>query len=99
VVDVSSFTKNGFIGLTTYDGESVNLEFDDGGGGLLLTSSMAKRIRVKKGSHISILVEDDRTQLVKTTVAGVGKGPRISDPRVYYAVGREGGAIVRIRKS
>ncbi len=98
VVDVSSFTKNGFVGTTTFEGKPVDLEFDDGDGGVSLTSRAAKRIHVRKGSPLSVLVEADRTQLVKTTVAGVGKEFRISDPKVYYAVGKEGGAIVRIRK-
>ncbi len=98
VVDVTSFTKKGFIGSTTFQGKQVNLEFDDGDSGVSLTSDTAKRIHVRKGSPISVIVEDDRTQLMKTTVTGVGKGLRISDARVYYAVGREGGAIVRIRR-
>lgn len=100
VVDVSSFTKNGFIGTTTYGGERLDLEFDDVGEGVLLTSEMAKRIGVKKGAPLAVIVEveDGKTQFQKTVVAGVGKVARISDAKVYYAVGSEGGAVVRIRR-
>ena len=98
VVDVTSFTKKGFVGSTTYVGKPVDFEFDDGDGGVFLTSEMARRIRVRKGSPISVLIENDRHQLAKTTVAGVGKELRVSDAKVYYGVGKEGGAIVRIRK-
>jgi ABC-type lipoprotein release transport system permease subunit len=98
VVDVSSLTKNGFVGTTNYGGNKVDLEFDDQGDGVILSSEMAGRLRVKKGSKVSIIVEDDKNQVVEVTVAGTGKGLRISDPKVYYAVGREGGAVIRIRK-
>ncbi len=98
VVDVSSFTKRGFIGTTTFKGRRVDVEFDDGDEGVTLTSEAAKRIHVRKGSPLSLLVEDDRTQVIQTTVAGVGRLLRISQSKVYYAVGKEGGAIVRIRK-
>ena len=98
VVDVTSFTKKGFVGSTTYQGKPVDLEFDDGDAGVFLTSEMAKRIHVRKGSPLSVLIENDRHQLAKTVVAAVGKELRVSDAKVYYGVGKEGGAIVRIRK-
>ncbi len=98
VVDVSSFTKNGFIGSTTYNGRPVDLEFDDSEGGVFLTSEVAKRIRVRKGSPLSVLIENERHQVAKTSVAAVGKELRVSDSKIYYAVGKEGGAIIRIRK-
>ena len=98
VVDVSSLTKNGFVGTTTYKGEQVALNFDDGGEGIFLTSDMAERLHVRKGSTLSVIMENDRTLVTKAPVGGVGKGIRISDPKIYYAVGREGGAILRIRK-
>ncbi|HYB06802.1 MAG TPA: hypothetical protein VEB87_01455 [Nitrososphaerales archaeon] len=99
VVDVSALTKKGFIGTTTFEGKQVDLEFDDGGAGVLLTSEMAARLRVRKGSAISVLIEGDRNTVVEASVGGTGKRPRVSDPRIYYAVGREGGAVIRIRKS
>lgn len=99
VVDVSSFTKKGFIGSTTLGGRKVDVEFEDGDEGVSLTAEAAKKLHVRKGSPVSVFVEGDRLQIIKTTVAGVGKSLRISQPIVYYAVGREGGAIVRIRKS
>jgi ABC-type lipoprotein release transport system permease subunit len=98
VVDVSSLTKKGFVGTTTYHGKQVDLEFDDGGAGIFLTSEMAGRLHVRKGSTLSVIMENERSMIAKATVAGVGSALRISDPKIYYAVGREGGAIVRIRK-
>jgi hypothetical protein len=98
VVDVSSLTKKGFVGTTTYQGKQVALDFDDGGEGIYLTPEMASRLHVRKGSALLVIMENDRSLVAKATVAGVGKAPRISDPKIYYAVGREGGAIVRIRK-
>ena len=99
VVDVSSLTEKGFVGTTTYLGKKLDLEFDDQGAGVFLNQEMAKRLQVRKGSLVSILIEDDRNQLVEAAVAGVGASVRISDPKVYYAVGREGGAVIRIRKA
>ncbi len=99
VVDVSSLTKKGFVGSTTYEGKKVDLEFDDRGEGVFLSAEMARRLHIRKGSSLSILIEDERNQLVNASVAAVGKVLRISDPKVYYAVGREGGAILRIRKA
>jgi hypothetical protein len=99
VVDVSSLTKKGFIGTSTYEGKKVDLEFDDEVMGVFLTSEMAARLHVRRGSKLSIVVEGEKNQVVESEVAGVGKTARISDPKVYYAVGREGGAIVRLRKA
>jgi ABC-type lipoprotein release transport system permease subunit len=98
VVDVSSFTKEGFVGTTEYEGRGVDLEFDDAGDGIFLNSEMAGRLGVRKGSQIVLTVENDANTVAKATVAGVGKTLRISDPKVYYAVGREGGAVVRLSK-
>jgi ABC-type lipoprotein release transport system permease subunit len=99
VVDVYSLTKKGFVGTTEYEGKKVDLEFDDAGKGVFLSSEMAGRLHVKKGSKVSLVIEDEASQVVETTVAGVGGSLRISDPKVYYGVGREGGAIMRIKKS
>jgi ABC-type lipoprotein release transport system permease subunit len=98
VVDVSSLTKKGFVGTTTYHGSQVDLEFDDEGAGIFLTSEMAGRLHVRKGSDLSVIMENERSMIAKATVAAVGRALRISDPKIYYAVGREGGAVVRIRK-
>lgn len=98
VVDVTSFTKSGFVGSTNYGGECIDIEFDDGDEGISLTGEMAERIGARKGSPLLVVVEDDRTQIATAAVASVGKAIRISNMKVYYAVGREGGAVVRIRK-
>ena len=98
VVDVTSFTERGFVGTTTYEGENVGLEFDDSGAGVFLTAEMARRLSVKSGSYVSVSVEDG-AEVIRLKVSGIGKGPRVSDQKVYYAVGREGGAILRIRKA
>jgi ABC-type lipoprotein release transport system permease subunit len=98
VVDVSSLTKKGFVGTTKYEGKQVDLEFDDGTAGVFLTSEMAGRLRVRKGSTLSIVIEGEKNEIVEASVAAVSKALRISDPKVYYGVGREGGAVIRIRK-
>jgi len=98
VVDVSSFTKKGFVGSTEYEGKTTSIEFDDDDLGAYLTSEMAKRLHVRKGSPLLVIVEDDRRESAKTITAGVGSQVRISNAKVYYAVGREGGAVVRVKK-
>ncbi|MDA4120947.1 MAG: hypothetical protein OK404_00895 [Thaumarchaeota archaeon] len=99
VVDVSSFTKKGFLGSTKYEGKPIALEFDDEGKGVFINAEMAKKIHVRRGSQIIFLIENERLQEAKTTVAGVGTSLRISDAKTYYAVGKEGGAIIRVRKA
>ncbi len=98
VVDVSSLTKRGFIGTTKYEGGDIELEFDDGDEGVFLNSEMAGRLHVRKGSRLSVVIESERKEVVGSSVAGVGKTLRISDAKVYYPVGRDGGAIIRIKK-
>ena len=98
VVDVSALTSKGFVGSTEYEGDKVDLSFDDANSGVFLNSEMAGRLHVKKGSRVSIIIEGDNNQVAETAVASVGKSLRISDARVYYAVGREGGAVIRVRK-
>ncbi len=99
VVDVSSLTKKGFVGTSKYEGRQIEVEFDDGTSGVVLTSEMAGRLRVRKGSKVSILIEDDRNQIVEAVLAGVGRAVRVSDAKVYYSVGRDGGGILRLRKA
>ncbi len=99
VVDVSSFTEKGFRGTSSFAGEPVAIDFDDAGQGMFLNHEMAKKLAVKKGSGVSAVVEADKTQLVRMVVATVGKAVRISDAKVYYATGKEGGALIRIRKT
>ena len=99
VVDVSSFTEKGFIGTSSFAGKSVAINFDDEDQGVFLNHEMASRLGVKKGSWVSAQVEAEKTQAVQLAVAAVGKVVRISDSKVYYAVGKEGGAVIRVRKS
>lgn len=99
VVDVSSFTEKGFVCTSSFAGEQVDIEFDDGNQGVLLNRKMAKKLGVKGGSQVSALVEAEKTQLVQMIVAAVDTLVRISDAKVYYAVGKEGGAVIRMRKS
>jgi len=99
VVDVSSFTEKGFIGSSSFAGKPVYIDFDDADKGVFLNHEMASRLGVKKGSQLSALIEADKTQLAKMEVAAVGKVVRISDAKVYYAIGKEGGAVIRIWKS
>ncbi|MGP8056906.1 MAG: hypothetical protein ACLP9K_04815 [Nitrososphaerales archaeon] len=99
VVDVSSFTEKGFIGTSSFAGEPVAINFDDENQGVFLNHEMAGRLGVKKGSWVSARVEADRTKVVQMAVAAVGKAVRISDSKVYSAIGKEGGAVIRVRKS
>jgi len=99
VVDVSSFTEKGFIGTSRFAGQPMPINFDDGNQGIFLNHEMAGRLGVKKGSWVSALVEADKTQAVQMAVAAVGKAVRISDSKVYYGVGKEGGAVIRLRRS
>lgn len=99
VVDVTSLTKKGFTGTTKYEGRAIAIEFDDGDTGVFLTSEMAGRLHVRKSSRVSIVIEDERNEVVQTTVAGLGKSVRFSNGKVYYAVGRDGGAVIRVRKT
>jgi ABC-type lipoprotein release transport system permease subunit len=99
VVDVSSFTEKGFIGSTKYEGKTIELEFDDKDAGVFLSPEMAARLRVRKGSGVSLIMENGRNQVAGATVVGVGRIVRISNSKVYYGVGKEGGAVLRVRKS
>ncbi len=99
VVDVSAFTEKGFVGSTAYQGEKLDLEFDEAGEGVFLTSEMAERLHARKGSKLSLTFDDGAIQAAELAVSGITVRPRISDPKVYYSVGREGGAVMRIRKA
>jgi hypothetical protein len=98
VVDVSAFTPKGFVGTSSYGEGEISLQFDDGGDGVTLTRQMANQLEVARGSRVSIVVEDDVVERMSSTVTSIGKSPVISDPGVYYSVGRAGGAIVRLAK-
>ena len=98
-VDIGSFTDKGFSATSTFDGRQVTLEFDYGDQGISLTKAMASRLRVSKGSLVSLIVEDDRVESSELKVADVGDELRVSDEKTYSAVGRGGGAVIRIRKA
>lgn len=100
VVAVSSFTKKGFVGSAGYQGQSVDLEFDDGDDGVFLTPQMCKKLRVKKGSKVMLVVEaEDEPRATEAELAGVVPKPRISSAKVYYELGKEGGAILKVSKA
>jgi hypothetical protein len=99
VVDVSSFTKKGFVGTSEYGGRTVSIEFDDGDLGVFLTPDMAKRLHGRKGSPLLVFIDEDRSEPVKTAAAGIKEEPRISSAKVYYAVGKGGGAVVSLQKA
>ena len=98
VVDVTSLAKEGFVGSTMYKGKAVDVKFDDGDAGVFLSSEMAARLHVRKGSKVLLVAENERKLVADSVVSGVGRTVRISNPRVYYEVGKEGGAVVRISK-
>lgn len=88
------------MGAAGYLGQSVDIEFDDLDEGVFLTAEMCRRIRVKKGSKVAVVVESNGTpRAAETEVAGISARPRISNLKVYYEVGREGGAIVTVKKA
>jgi len=98
-VDVSSFTKDGFLGSTSVGGKRVEIEFDDKEQGVFLTKEIAERIGARKGSRVEVIVDaEDRLQVTETLVEGIRTAPRLSNAKVYYGVGRSGGAVIRIRK-
>ena len=99
VLDVTLLTKKGFVGTTSYRGKAVELEFDDGDAGVFLSSEMAARLKVRKGSRVLLTTENERHQVSEAVVSGVGRTLRVSNPKVYYEIGREGGAILKIRKA
>jgi len=99
VVDVTSFIDRGFIGISSFLGEPTEIEFDEGDKGIFLVHAMAKRLSVRKGSEVFVLVEDDTNLTIRMTVAGVGATTRISSAPVYSRVGKEGGAIIRLQKA
>lgn len=99
-VDVAAFTKKGFIGSSNYSGHPVEIEFDDADLGVFLAQEMGEKLHVRKASKVTLVVDtEERPQVTESVVAGVGKKVCISSARVYYQVGRDGGAVVRIRKS
>jgi len=99
VVDVTSFTENGFIGSSNFGESRVDIEFDDGSDGISISPEMAKKIKVKVGSPVLIIGEnEEKPQTSESTVSSVGEKLRISDAKTYYFVGRYGGAIIRIQK-
>ena len=99
VVDISAITDKGFVGATKYGGRVVEFDFDDGDAGVFLDTEMARRLHVKKGSRLSLLIEGEVNEVAESKVASVGKTLRVSSARAYYRIGKEGGAIIRIRKA
>lgn len=99
MVDVSSFTEEGFLGKTSYRGAPLDVEFDDRGDGLTLTQEMAERMGAKTGSPIALVVEGEESVHVAVKLAGTGPRPRISDPTVYSTIGNSGGAVLTLRRS
>jgi hypothetical protein len=99
VVDITSFTGSGFATETLFEGKEIAIEFDGKSEGAFLTTDLAKRLKAKRGSRLTLVMEDDSTKVIEVLLAGIGKAMRISDADVYFALGREGGAVIHIRKS
>lgn len=97
VVDVSALTSRGFVGTTRYEGGRVELYFDDEDAGVFLSQGMAERLHVKRESLLYVVVEGGTNLIAEARVASVGNALRVSIASVYYAVGREGGAIIHVR--
>jgi hypothetical protein len=86
VVDVSSFSGKGFVGTSSFSGDPVAIEFDDGSQGVFLSREMARKLGVKKGSRISALVEAEKTDEGKPAEAPPGPPP-ISEAERAEAMG------------
>ena len=99
VVDVTSFTKDGFIGSSKYEGRKVNLAFDEGEDGLFIDPEMAKKVGTRAGAPVSIVVEGETITIAQSCVAAVGKTLRVSDTKVYHALGKDGGGVLRVRSA
>lgn len=99
VVDVSSFTKQGFVGSSVFNGRQIDIEFDDIGNGIVLSNEMSRKINAKTNSAILVIGEDEQNPIIsELNVRSIGNNVSISDPKVYYFIGRNGGGILRIRK-
>ena len=98
-LSISSFTRRGYIGSASLGGKPVDLEFDDADAGAFLTAEMLQRLGAKVGSKVLLVVEADEEPVTAETIVSKAAKARISNARVYYEVGREGGAILRIRKA
>src|SRR5437016_13345454 len=97
VVDVTSFTENGFIGSTNFGESRVNIEFDDGSDGVSLSPEMAKKIKEKVGSQVVIIGEnEEKPQTSESKVSMVGERTRITDAMTHYRVARYYCALVCI---
>ena len=100
VVDVSSFTDDGFVGSSEFEGKRVDIEFDDEDNGLTLSKEMCARTATRAGSKVLIFVEDDtKIQSFESKVRAVSSQPRFSNSKLYYFMGAKGGAIIRMRKA
>lgn len=100
VVDVSSFTEDGFVGSSEFGGKRVDIEFDDEDNGLTLSKEMCSRTETKPGSKVTIFAEDDaKIQSFESEVRAVSSLPRFSNSKLYYFLGARGGAIIRLRKA
>ena len=98
-VSVSSFTEGGYVGSASYGGKPVDIEFDDRDAGVFLTPEMTKRLGADSGSGVLVVVDSETVPLVvESVLAGTSAKPRISNARVYYEVGREGGAVLKLRR-
>lgn len=100
VLSVSSFTKKGYLGSASFMGRPVDIQFDDEDKGVFLPPEMSKQLGVKEGSKVSVVVEvEGQPMATEAVVSRAVSGARISSAKVYYEVGKEGGAILKIRKA
>ena len=99
VLTISSLLEDGFEAMTPYEGGEVRVMFDERDDGVFLTKGMSARARLVQGQKVAMIVEGEKELYSVSTFSGNSDIPRISDSKVYYAIGREAGAILRIRKS
>ncbi len=100
VVDIASFNRRGYECSSSFQGERVNIAFDDADEGVILSRPMCSRVGLEKGSSVLLSADnDERVEMIESIVAGVDEWVRLSNSRLYYLVGGWGGAIIRIRKA
>jgi len=100
VVDVSSFAGKGYVGSSSFEGERVDVRFDDADEGLTLSKQMCDRAGLRKGSPVTVSVEaESRIEVIESTIAGVSDDVRFSSSKLYYLVGGLGGAIIKIQRA
>jgi hypothetical protein len=83
-----------------FEGRRIEIEFDDADEGLTLSRAMCERALLRRGSAVVVYVEDGgEISALNSSLKGIGDKIRFSDSKLYFLIGRLGGAILRITKA